>query len=59
METVEDEPNEKDAAKADSEDEIPDRGNWHGKCDYFLSLMGYAVGESETAACNDKVVNIS
>ena len=28
----------------DSRDENNERGNWSGKIDFFLSLVGYAVG---------------
>jgi hypothetical protein len=29
----------------ESEDENPERGNWSGKYEFLLSLMGYAVGD--------------
>lgn len=28
----------------DGDEEVEERGNWSGKCDFFMSCLSYAVG---------------
>ena len=32
------------ADAVDGEEEMEERGNWSGKCDFFMSCLSYAVG---------------
>ena len=41
---------EKLELEPETEDENPERGNWTGKLDFLLSLLGYAVGELMSTA---------